>query len=104
MIFAPPRSLLCMPDVQILTGGLAFPESPRWHEGRVWVSDWGADEVIALDLEGRREVVARVASFPMCIDFLPDGRLLIVSAADGRLLRHGARRLAGDPRRPVGPG
>jgi sugar lactone lactonase YvrE len=67
--------------------GLAFPESPRWHEERLWFSDWGAHEVIAVDLEGRSEVVARVPSFPMCIDFLPDGRLLVVSASDGLLLR-----------------
>ncbi len=67
--------------------GLAFPESPRWHDDRLWFSDWGAHEVIAVDLEGRSEVVARVPSFPMCIDRLPDGRLLIVSASDGLLLR-----------------
>ena len=75
---------------EILMAGLVFPESPRWHDDRFWVSDWGAHEVIAFDLEGKREVVARVASFPMCIDWLPDGRLLVVSAADGRLLRQEA--------------
>jgi sugar lactone lactonase YvrE len=72
---------------RILMTGLSFPESPRWHDGRLWVSDWGANEVIALDLDGRSEVIARVQSFPMCIDHLPDGRLLIVSASDRRLLR-----------------
>jgi sugar lactone lactonase YvrE len=76
-----------MSEPQILLDGLAFPESPRWHDDRLWVSDWGAHEVIAVDLEGTSEVVARVPSFPMCIDFLPDGRLLIVSASDGLLLR-----------------
>jgi sugar lactone lactonase YvrE len=76
-----------VPDVQTLMTGLVFPESPRWRDDRLWVSDWGAHEVIAVDLEGKSEVVARVPSFPMCIDFLPDGRLLIVSASEGRLLR-----------------
>jgi sugar lactone lactonase YvrE len=76
-----------MPDLQVLMSGLAFPESPRWHEDRLWFSDWGAHEVVAVDLEGRSEVVARAPSFPMCIDFLPDGRLLIVSASEGLLLR-----------------
>jgi sugar lactone lactonase YvrE len=75
------------PELRILVGGLAFPESPRWQDGRLWFSDWGAHEVIAADLDGTSEVIARVASFPMCIDHLPDGRLLIVSASDGRLLR-----------------
>ena len=68
-------------------GGLAFPESPRWHGGRLLVSDWGAGEVISVDLDGSSEVVTRYPSFPMCIDHLPDGRLLIVSAGDGLLLR-----------------
>jgi sugar lactone lactonase YvrE len=75
-------------EAQVLIDGLAFGESPRWHEGRLWVSDWGAQEVVAVDREGKREVIARVGfpSFPMCMDWLPDGRLLIVSARDGRVL------------------
>jgi sugar lactone lactonase YvrE len=78
-----------MPDLQTLMTGLAFGESPRWHAGRLWVSDWGAREVVAIDLEGEREVIAQVnfPSFPMCIDWLPDGRLLIVSGRAGLLLR-----------------
>jgi sugar lactone lactonase YvrE len=70
--------------------GVAFGESPRWgHDGRLWFADWGGREVVALDLDGTSEVMVRVDffSFPMCIDWLPDGRILIVSARDGRLLR-----------------
>jgi sugar lactone lactonase YvrE len=75
------------PELRTLTTGLSFPESPRWHDDRLWVSDWGAHEIIAVDMEGTSEVIVRVPSFPMCIDFLPDGRLLIVSASQGLLLR-----------------
>jgi sugar lactone lactonase YvrE len=80
---------LQMPEPQVLMTGLAFGESPRWHDGRLWVSDWGAQEVIAVDLQGRSEVVVRVTfpSFPMCIDWLPDGRLLVVSPSEGLLMR-----------------
>jgi SMP-30/Gluconolactonase/LRE-like region len=67
--------------------GIVFGESPRWHDGKVWFSDWGAHQVIALDLAGSHEVVATVQSFPMCIDILPDGRLLVVDSAQRRLLR-----------------
>jgi sugar lactone lactonase YvrE len=67
--------------------GIVFGESPRWHEGRLWFSDWGAGQVISVDPDGVPTVEARVRSFPMCIDFLPDGRLLVVSAADRALLR-----------------
>ena len=74
-------------DVTVLMTGIAFGESPRWHDGRVWFSDWGAHQVIALDPAGGHEVVASVASFPMCIDFLPDGRLVVVDSAQRRLLR-----------------
>lgn len=78
-----------LPGSQILVSDLAFGESPRWHDGRLWVSDWGAQEIVAVDLEGNREVMAQVSfpSFPMCIDWLPDGRLLIVSGREGLLLR-----------------
>jgi sugar lactone lactonase YvrE len=77
------------PAVQTLLTGIAFGESPRWHDDRLWFADWGAQEVVAVDLGGNREVITRVGfpSFPMCIDWLPDGRLLIVSAREGLLLR-----------------
>ena len=73
--------------METLLTGLAFGESPRWHDGRLWLSDWGAEELIAVDLTGAREVVAQVRSFPFCIDWLPDGRLLIVHSRDRLLLR-----------------
>ena len=76
-----------MTEPQMLMSGIAFGESPRWHDGRLWFADWGAQELIAVDLEGRSEVVVRVPSFPFCVDWLPDGRLLIVSARDRLLLR-----------------
>ena len=76
-----------IPELQTLMTGLAFGESPRWHDDRLWFSDWGAQEVIAVDLKGKSEVITRIQSFPFCIDFLPDGRLLVVSARDQLLLR-----------------
>ena len=78
-----------MAEVQPLLDGLSFGESLRWHQDRLWLADWGAQEVVAVDREGRPEVMARVdfPAFPMCMDWLPDGRLLVVAARDGRLLR-----------------
>lgn len=76
-----------MPEPRVLLTGLVFGESPRWHDGRLWLSDWGAHEALAVDAEGNREVVAALPSFPSCIDFTPDGRLLVVSAHEGLLLR-----------------
>ncbi|MGH8826261.1 MAG: SMP-30/gluconolactonase/LRE family protein [Jiangellaceae bacterium] len=72
---------------EVLMEGVVFGESPRWHDGRLWFSDWGANHVIALDTDGGYEVVVTVASFPMCIDFLPDGRLVVVDSAQRRMLR-----------------
>ncbi len=78
---------LSMSELHTLMTGLAFGESPRWHEDRLWLSDWSAQEVIAVDLAGKSEVITHIQSFPFCLDFLPDGRLLIVSARDQLLLR-----------------
>ena len=76
------------PEMKTLLTGLAMGESPRWHNGRLWFSDWGAQEIVATDLEGNREVVLRVPfSLPFSIDWLPDGRLLVVSGCEGLLLR-----------------
>lgn len=78
-----------MSEVRILLTGLAFGECPRWHNGRLWFADWGAQEIIAVDRAGHREVMIRVRfpSFPLSFDWLPDGRLLVVSARNGLLLR-----------------
>jgi len=65
---------------RILLSGVVFGESPRWHGGRLWFSDWGAREVVTVDLAGRRDVVRRMSTFPFSLDWLPDGRLLIVSS------------------------
>jgi sugar lactone lactonase YvrE len=79
-----------VPELQTLMTGLVFGEQPRWHEERLWLSDWGTREVIAVDLEGDSEVILRAPSFPCCVDWLPDGRLLVVSAREGLLLRREA--------------
>jgi sugar lactone lactonase YvrE len=75
------------PELHTLLTGLALGESPRWHDNRLWFSDWGAQEVVAVDLDGKSEVIVRVATVPFCIDWLPDRRLLIVSGRNGLLLR-----------------
>ena len=76
-----------MAELHTLLTGLALGESPRWHDNRLWFADWGAQEVVAVDLAGQREVILRGLTLPFCIDWLPDGRLLIVAGREGRLLR-----------------
>ena len=43
---------------QVLLAGLTVGESPRWHDGRLWFANWGAQEIVALDLHGTSEVIA----------------------------------------------
>ena len=76
-----------MTEQHVLLTDLLLGESPRWHDGRLWFADWGAQHLVAVDPEGRSEVVTTVQSFPFSIDWLPDGRLLIVSASRRQLLR-----------------
>ena len=83
------------PGMNTLVTGLGVGESPRWHAGRLWFSHWGAEEIIAVDPDGHREVIAhgpRRAGYS--IDWLPDGRLLVTGEqllrreADGSLVPH----------------
>ena len=78
---------MAMTEVRTLVTGRGLVESPRWHDDRLYLSDWSAGEVLAVDLVGRAEVIAHVKSLPLCTAWLPDGRLVIVSSADGLLLR-----------------
>jgi sugar lactone lactonase YvrE len=65
--------------VDVLRSGLGLVESPRWHDGRLWFSDWTAGEIVAIDDDGTSELIVRHESLPLCFDFLPDGRPLLVS-------------------------
>ena len=58
----------------MFTSGLAMGESPRWHDGRLWVCDWLAGEVLTVGAGGRTEVVRRIDGLPFSVDWLPDGR------------------------------
>ncbi len=51
------------------------------------VSNWGMQEIVAVDLDGKSDVILRMPSFPFSIDWLPDGRLLVVSGREGFVLR-----------------
>jgi len=75
-----------MSEVRTLLTGRGLLESPRWHGDRLYFSDWSAGEVVEAGLDGSSEVIARVKSLPLCTAWLPDGRLVIVSSPDGRLL------------------
>ena len=71
----------------VLLDGLTFPEGPRWHDGRLWFSDFYAHEVIAVDLRGNREHIIEVPGQPSGLGWTPNGQLLVVSMTDRRLLR-----------------
>jgi sugar lactone lactonase YvrE len=80
---------------RVLMEGIGLGESPRWHDGRLWFSDWVAHQVIALDRDGGSQVMAEVDAFPFSIDWLPDGPMLVTAGRkvlrlepDGSLVTH----------------
>ena len=74
-------------EARLVLDNLVFPEGPRWYEGRLWFSDMHAHEVVAVTPDGERETIVEVANQPSGLGFLPDGRLLVVSMTDRKLLR-----------------
>lgn len=75
-------------DIRTVTDGLTFLEGPRWHDGRVWFSDFYTETVYSVFPEGGdRRVELKAPGQPSGLGWLPDGRLLVVSMRDTRLLR-----------------
>src|SRR3954453_21924866 len=77
----------CQDDrMDVLCSGFGLVESPRWHDGRLWFSDWTGGRIVAVDEHGTTEVIVEHRSLPLCFDFLPDGRPVLVSNQKGALL------------------
>jgi sugar lactone lactonase YvrE len=72
--------------MDVLCSGYGLVESPRWHDGRLWFSDWTGGRIVAVDGGGATEVILEHRSLPLCFDFLPDGRLVVVSNQANALL------------------
>jgi len=82
-------------ETRVLLSGLGMGESPRWHDGRLWFSNWGTNEIVAVDLDGNSEVMGRGGGGRgWAANWLPDGRMLITGGElirvehDGSRLRH----------------
>ena len=77
-----------------LLDGLTFPEGPRWRDGKLWFSDFYSHRVLVVDPDGTAETVVEVPAQPSGLGFDRQGRLLVVSMLDRRLLRLDAGGLA----------
>lgn len=75
------------PRLEPFVKGLAFPEAPRWHAGALWLSDFYQRRVLRVTPDGTVQAVVEVPGQPSGLGWLPDGRLLVVSMKDRRLLR-----------------
>ena len=76
------------PEPELIVDGLGLGESPRWHGGRIWYCDWIDGDVVSVAPDGsERQVHAHLDGFPICIDWDPADRLLVVDGAGRRLLR-----------------
>ncbi len=76
-----------MSSYPCLIDNLAFAEAPRWHQGELWFSDFFTHQVMRIDREGGAHVVVEVPNQPSGLGWLPDGRLLVVSMLDRKLMR-----------------
>jgi sugar lactone lactonase YvrE len=75
-------------DITTVVDGLTFAECPRWHEGRIWFVDFYTHRVLSAEEDGSDlRTEAEVPAQPSGLGWLPDGRMLVVSMRDARLLR-----------------
>jgi sugar lactone lactonase YvrE len=73
--------------MDVIIDGLTFPEAPRWHDDRLWFSDFYSRRVLAVDISGFVDTIAEIAQRPSGLGWTPDGGLLVVSMLDRSLLR-----------------
>src|SRR5688500_3758128 len=71
----------------VLLDGLGFAEGPRWHDDRLFFSDMGTKQVLAVGLDGTAEEICVVDNRPSGIGWLPDGTMIVVSQNDRRVLQ-----------------
>ncbi len=76
-----------MTRASVLAGGLYFGEGPRWHEGRLWFSDFYEHQVKSMDASGTVRTELEIDDQPSGLGWLPDGRLLVVAMHRMQLLR-----------------
>ena len=72
---------------EVLLEGLKFPESPRWHDDKLWFVDMESGKVLTVDLNGETETILVNPTPVSGLGWLPDNRLLVVSMSDNCLLR-----------------
>ena len=77
-------------ELSVVVDGMSFLEGPRWHDGRLYVSDFYTSRVLRVVPGGEPEEVAVVPNQPSGTGWLPDGRMLVVSMRDRKLLRQEA--------------
>jgi len=74
--------------IRTLVDGIGFGEAPRWRDGWLYLSDIHADRVLRVSPDfGGYEVVAELDCPPSGLGWLPDGRMLVVSMHDRKILR-----------------
>jgi sugar lactone lactonase YvrE len=73
--------------LKTLLDGLAFPEGPRWRDGELYFSDMHFHEVVAMTPSGARRTHYKHADAVSGLGWLPDGRMLVVSMIDRRVMR-----------------
>ena len=76
-----------MSGLPVLVDGLDFGEGPRWHDDRLWFSDFFQHSVSTVDAQGARTVELEIDDQPSGLGWLPDGRLLVVAMKSRRVLR-----------------
>ena len=77
-----------MSELELLVDGLDFGEGPRWHDGRLWYSDFYQHRVYAVSPGGARETILDLGSEqPSGLGWMPDGSLLVVAMTARRVLR-----------------
>ena len=72
---------------ELVAENLHFSEGPRWHQNKLWFSDFYQHAVFSIDEQGILEKVVDIPNQPSGLGWMPDGSMLIVSMLDRKVMK-----------------
>lgn len=74
-------------ELEVAVDGFHYLEGPRWYQNTLWFVDFYTQGVYRVNDKGIAKKIVHIEQQPSGLGWLPDGRMLVVSMKDRKVLR-----------------